>query len=161
VALRVRTELVTDAALTVRTLGKSHRILVAAPRVAMTCAGRDVTALPGLPTLSSTDEPGEIDWELIGPAGELRRLRHEPRMTCGDFLALRDAAAAGAGVALLPDHICSEDLAAGRLVQVFPEWRTQAGVVHLVFTTRRGLPPAVRAFIDHLAGALRLESAGV
>ncbi|MDU5192525.1 MAG: LysR family transcriptional regulator, partial [Mixta calida] len=26
-----------------------------------------------------------------------------------------------------------------------------AGIVHLVFTTRRGLPPAVRAFIDHLA----------
>jgi hypothetical protein len=46
-------------------------------------------------------------------------------------------------------------LASGRLVHVFPQWRTEDGIVHLVFTTRRGLPPVVRAFIDHLAGAFR------
>ena len=78
-------------------------------------------------------------------------IRHEPRMACGDFLALRDAAAANIGVAFLPDHVCKADLMTGRLVQVFPEWRSEDGIVHIVFTTRRGLPPAVRAFIDHLA----------
>jgi DNA-binding transcriptional LysR family regulator len=36
-----------------------------------------------------------------------------------------------------------------------PEWGGQLGIVHLVFTTRRGLPPAVRAFIDHLAATFR------
>lgn len=157
VALRVRTELVTDAALTMRTLGRSWRILVAAPQL-VASMGQDVAALERLPTLSSTDEAGEIEWELFGPNGHLRRLRHEPRMTCGDFGALLDAAVAGMGVALLPDHVCRAALAAGRLVQVFPEWRTQAGIVHLVFTTRRGLPPAVRAFIDHVVGALQLEN---
>src|ERR1700712_448008 len=29
---------------------------------------------------------------------------------------------------------------------------TETGIVHIVFTTRRGLPPVVRAFIEHLAG---------
>jgi hypothetical protein len=29
------------------------------------------------------------------------------------------------------------------------------GTVHLVFTTRRGLPPAVRALIDHLGRTSR------
>jgi DNA-binding transcriptional LysR family regulator len=38
-----------------------------------------------------------------------------------------------------------------RLVGVLPEWRGLQGIVHLVFTTRRGLPPAVRTLIDHLA----------
>ncbi|WP_072893268.1 hypothetical protein [Sphingobium yanoikuyae] len=33
----------------------------------------------------------------------------------------------------------------------FPEWHAQEGIVHLVFTTRTGLPPLVRAWIDHLA----------
>jgi DNA-binding transcriptional LysR family regulator len=46
----------------------------------------------------------------------------------------------------------------GRLVRVFPEWQTNVGIVHVVFTTRRGLPPAVRAFIDHLAASLGLVS---
>ena len=98
---------------------------------------------------------GEIIWEFIGPEGEARSIRHEPRMTCVDFLALRDAAVAGLGVALLPDHSCRRELASGALVHVFPQWRTEDGIVHLVFTTRRGLPPVVRAFIDHLAGAFR------
>lgn len=47
-------------------------------------------------------------------------------------------------------------MADGRLVRVFPDWQTSVGIVHVVFTTRRGLPPAVRAFIDHLAVNLRL-----
>ena len=64
---------------------------------------------------------------------------------------LSHAVIAGLGVAILPDHVCREALLAGRLVRVLPDWRGLQGIVHLVFTTRRGLPPAVRALIDHLA----------
>jgi len=155
VAIRVRAALVTDADLTMRTLGRSSRILVAAPAFVASCASGDVAVLSDLPTLATTDQMGEIVWEFIGPEGEPRSIRHEPRMTCVDFLALRDAAVAGLGVALLPDHSCRGELANGNLVHVFSQWRTEDGIVHLVFTTRRGLPPVVRAFIDHLAGAFR------
>ncbi|MGA0601379.1 LysR family transcriptional regulator [Caulobacter sp. KR2-114] len=157
VALRVRTELVSDAALTMRSLGRSSRILVAAPQLAAACRDQPIDALARLPTLSPTDEPGEIEWTLLGPGGARHVVRHEPRMTCGDFRALLDGARAGLGVALIPDHICAPDIAAGRLARVFPDWGTEAGIVHLVFTTRRGLPPAVRAFIDHLAGSMKLS----
>jgi DNA-binding transcriptional LysR family regulator len=51
---------------------------------------------------------------------------------------------------------CREDLASGRLVRLFDGWSGQDGIVHIVFTTRRGLPPAVRTFIDHLAVTFRL-----
>lgn len=151
VALRVRTALTTDAALTMRTLGRSRRILVAGPQLAARCSGLAIGQLGELPTLSPTDQMGELTWDLIGPDGSTCTIRHEPRMACGDFLALRDAAAANIGVAFLPDHVCRADLVSGRLVQVFPDWRSEDGIVHIVFTTRRGLPPAVRAFIDHLA----------
>jgi DNA-binding transcriptional LysR family regulator len=155
VAVRVRAAFDTDAILTVRTLGRSSRILVAAPPVAASCTSGDVSTLSELPTLATTDQMGEIVWEFSGPDGEERSIRHEPRMTCVDFTALRDAAVAGVGVALLPDHTCRGELASGRLVHVFPRWRTEEGIVHLVFTTRCGLPPVVRTFIDHLAGAFR------
>jgi DNA-binding transcriptional LysR family regulator len=49
-------------------------------------------------------------------------------------------------------------MSAGSLVQVFPQWQTSEGIIHLVFTTRRGLPPVVRAFIDHIADAFRRDS---
>ena len=156
VALRVRTKLDTDAALTMRTLAKSRRILIASPALANAISDpTDIAALSSLPTLSSSDSPGNVTWELEGPDGQTLNLSHEPRIACGEFIALREAALAGLGVALLPDHACTEALRSGQLVRVFPQWRGREGIVHLVFTTRTGLPPHVRAWIDHLAARFR------
>jgi DNA-binding transcriptional LysR family regulator len=154
VALRVRTAIDSDASLTMRTLARSRRILVASPKLANSIGPR-VLDLKGIPTLSSTELAGPVTWSLVGPDGAAFDLKHEPRLRCEEFGALRAAAAAGLGVALLPDHVCWPDLDAGRLVRLFPEWHAQEGIVHLVFTTRRGLPPAVRAFIDHLAATFQ------
>ena len=66
---------------------------------------------------------------------------------------LRAAALAGLGVALLPEDSCVEDVRHGALVHLLPEWSTPEGVIHLVFTTTRGMLPAVRAFVDHFAEA--------
>ena len=150
VALRVRSALTSDAALTMRTLGHSRRILVASPQMAGQVRS-DIAALSELPTLSTSDDAGEIEWHLEREDGVREVVRHEPRMSCGDFAAVRVAAAAGLGIALLPDHVCGEALGNGQLVHVLPDWSGQQGILHIVFTTRRGLPPAVRALIDHLA----------
>lgn len=149
VALRVRTALTGDAALTVRTLGTSTRILVASPQLANRLRTPD--DLLTVPTLATSDEDVLVEWHLETNDGRTRVVRHEPRMGCGDFGAVRDAAVAGLGVALLPDHLCREAFAQGKLVHALTEWRGHRGIVHLVFTTRRGLPRAVRALIDHLA----------
>ncbi|MGN6779734.1 LysR substrate-binding domain-containing protein [Rhizobium sp.] len=149
VALRVRTSLDGDASLTMRSLGNSIRILVASPQIASRIA--DIEALASEPTLSTTDDQGEVNWFLETDDGRTHTLRHEPRMGCADFTAVRAAALAGLGVALLPDHTCRHALEEGKLVRVLPAWHGMKGLVHLVFTTRRGLPPAVRRFIDCLA----------
>ncbi|EQB19157.1 MAG: LysR family transcriptional regulator [Novosphingobium lindaniclasticum] len=149
VALRVRTALTSDAALTMRSLGASTRILVGSPQMASRVA--QVADLGALPCLS-TSALGEVsEWHLETDGGLSHVARFEPRLGCEDMMAIRSAAIGGLGVALLPDHICREALDAGRLVRILPAWRGAAGLVHLVFTTRRGLPPAVRAWIDHLA----------
>jgi DNA-binding transcriptional LysR family regulator len=132
-----------------RTLGKSRRILVAAP--ALGRAIGEVDSLSGQPLLGSSDMMGDIDWRLVGPGGAVHDVRGAPRMSCGDFRAVREAAVAGLGVALMPDHSCRAALHEGTLAHVLPDWGGELGIVHLVFTTRRGLPPAVRALIDHLA----------
>jgi DNA-binding transcriptional LysR family regulator len=150
VALRVRYELTSDASLTMRSLGRSRWILVASPQVASSL-GADISDLASLPTLGTSDEPGEITWMLERQDGTTHLLRHEPRLSCADYAVLCDAAADGLGVAFLPDHACAAYIAAGKLVRTFREWRSKDGIVHIVFTTRRGLPPAVRALIDHLA----------
>ena len=154
VALRVRASIETDGLMTMRTLTRSRRILVAGPGLASTIGDR-IESLAGLPTVSSTELPGPVRWTLVGPSGTMMDHQHEPRMKCEEFSALRAAAAADLGVALLPDHVCQADLEEGRLVHLFPGWHAQEGIVHLIFTTRRGLPPSVRAFIDHLAATFQ------
>ncbi|MBW6420071.1 LysR family transcriptional regulator [Rhizobium sp. XQZ8] len=149
VALRVRSSLDSDASLTMRSLGHSVRILVASPQLASRIA--DIGQLSDLPILATSDDANEIDWHLETDDGRRHTLRHLPRMGCADFGIVRTAAIAGLGVALLPDHSCRDAIAAGTLVRVLPAWRGVTGVVHLVFTTRKGLPLAVRKFIDSLA----------
>jgi hypothetical protein len=41
---------------------------------------------------------------------------------------------------------------------VLPDWSGREGILHLVFTSRRGLLPGVRAVIDLLAGVLDPQS---
>jgi DNA-binding transcriptional LysR family regulator len=155
VALRVRVKLDTDAAMTMRTLGSSRRILLASPSLANVIGTRDIDALADIPTLSTSDDGADVTWTLEGPDGQARDFSHVPRLGCDSFGAIRDAAVAGLGVALLPDHVCHDAMKAGALVRVFPRWQGQEGIVHLVFTTRVGLPPLVRAWIDHLAERFR------
>lgn len=148
-ALRVRAELSSDAELTIRSLGRSIRILVASPQLASRVGS--VEQLAALPVLSTNDEDDVVDWNLETDDGRKQTVRVQPRLGCTHMEQLLSAAAAGLGVALLPDRVCRSALKSGTLVRVLPAWHAQVGIVHLVFTTRRGLPPAVRALIDHIA----------
>jgi DNA-binding transcriptional LysR family regulator len=158
VALRVRFSLEGDANLTMRSLATSTRILVASPLIAAQIGGEtDPELLASLPTLAFSGDDVPDVWQLVGPDSKEKSVRVKPRLTCGEASVLRSAATAGLGVALIPEHFCQEELHDGRLVRLLPEWSKQTGLVHLVFTTRRGLTPAVRALIDHLAIGIKEE----
>jgi len=149
VALRVRTELTTGAELTIRSLGQCMRILVASPQFASRVAS--VEQLATLPVLLMNDEHDAGNWDLEAEDGRKQTVRVEPRMGCAQMDQLPSAALTGLGVALLPGRVCRSELHSGKLVRVLPASHAQIGIVHLVFTTRRGLLPAVRPLIDHLA----------
>ena len=156
VALRVRFSLDGDASLTMRSLASSRRILVATPLIAAQIEGEtDPECLTHIPSLAFGADDAPDVWRLIGPDQSEKTVHLTPRLTCGELFVLRAAAVAGLGVALIPDHFCQEELHDGRLVRLLPDWYKQPGLVHLVFTTKRGLTPAVRALIDHLAIAFK------
>lgn len=66
-------------------------------------------------------------------------------------------AAAGLGVAALPDVLAQPEVAAGRLQKVLPQWQTPEQPLHALTATRL-LPAKTRAWLDeltaHLPGAL-------
>jgi DNA-binding transcriptional LysR family regulator len=153
IAFRIRSKFETDQSLTLRKLASSHLVLVAEPSL---LAGRMIRTpedLALLPTVSMGQHMDRDRWDLVNAAGEERSYVHAPRLCCEDLGMLRAAALAGLGVALLPEDSCVEDVRRGALVHVLPQWSTPEGVVHLVFTTTRGMLPAVRAFVDHFAQA--------
>ena len=155
VALRVRTKLDTDPDLMMRVLGRSRIILVASHDY-ITKYGLPTSpdALSALPTIGMSEQPGHDNLELTATDGRTLTVRTEPRLSSSDLNLLLSAACSGLGLALLPDRICRRAIVDGALVHVLPEWSAGDATIHLVFTSRRGLLPAVRAFIDCLAEEL-------
>jgi DNA-binding transcriptional LysR family regulator len=155
VALRVRSQPSGEDGLVMRSFGEFDEYLVASPAY-LERAGdpADPAELPARDTLDYSGEFDRRPWELISTEGERAQVEHTPRICCHDFVVLRAAALAGLGIARLPETVVREDLRIGALRRVLPGWNTPQGVLHVVFPSRRGLLPAVRAFIDFLAAKL-------
>jgi DNA-binding transcriptional LysR family regulator len=155
IAVRVREQLDTDASLQVRQIGTSAPILVASPGLVATlpplATPADLLELP----LLDQQEGRTGSWTLIGPDRASVTLLVTPRLATGSFELLLAAARNGIGIGLLPEPTCAEALAEGALVRIFPEWHGADGIVHLVFTSRRGMLPGVRAVIDFIASTLK------
>jgi len=73
-------------------------------------------------------------------------------MASDDIESLIDAALAGCGVLMAADWLVSDELADGRLVEVFPEWRPAGeGGVYLMRPSRDHESAKVRLFSEWLA----------
>lgn len=153
VAIRVRFPPIEETDHVMRVLGESEQRLVASPSCLAQIDGRLVPAsLSELPSAGFGPATREHVWHLTGPDGATASVPFSPRLVTDDIAQLRSAALLGVGVAQLPTIAIETDIAAGTLVDLLPEWRLPVGIVHAVFPSRRGLLPAVRSLIDHLAG---------
>jgi DNA-binding transcriptional LysR family regulator len=156
VAVRVREKLDTDADLVMKRIGISKHVLVASPTL-LASLGIPVTPsdLSRYPLLHQQEQVGSSNWVLVNGNNEQESIIVQPTLATGDFGILVGAARAGVGIALLPEPNCEKELEMGSLVRVLPGWGVAGGILHLVFPSRRGMLPSVRAVIDFLAEALR------
>ena len=154
IAIRVRFPPLDDSDLVIRKLAESPQRLVASPAVLKGLSRAPLPAdLAALPSLGWEPAKQVHEWCLDGPGDATASVRHKPRLVTEDMVALRLAALRGVGVCQFPTFIVQDDLKAGRLVDVLPDWAPRAGVVYAAFPTRRGLLPSVRALLDFLADA--------
>jgi DNA-binding transcriptional LysR family regulator len=91
--------------------------------------------------------------------GKARAVRLEPRLRVNNVEAALAAMLAGRGVGRALSYQVAEDLAAGRLVRLLPDFEPPPLPVQLVTVGGRFMPPLVRAFLD-FAGP-RLERLAV
>lgn len=146
--LAIRVGTLPESTLTARRLGTIGYALYAAPAY---LKGRGTPQSPQdlaqHDLLVFTPGRGPSGWHLE-KRGETVRVPLQPRFRATNSFHVRDAAAAGLGIALLPRLIGDPLAAAGKLGIVLKGWSAPELPVSAVFASARYLAPKVRAFID-------------
>jgi DNA-binding transcriptional LysR family regulator len=124
------------------------------PRQPADLADRDCLriALPGFHSEWSfrSREPGDARVESVAVGGWL---------VASSALSLHQAALDGHGPVLLADWLLDPDIAAGRLVDLFPQYEVTStnfdNAIWLLFASREHLPSRVRVVVDFLRTELQ------
>jgi DNA-binding transcriptional LysR family regulator len=129
--------------------------LVASPAyIAARGAPASLQDLAGHDCLVFAHPSGRTTWQLSAHDGTDAEVQVAGRLSGNTVQVLRKAALAGLGIALLPSTMTRRELRAGLLVPVLPQYHRKGHGVHMVYASRRHLPPAVSAFIELVAARL-------
>jgi len=150
-AIRVRRLPLEPTNLAMRKLADSEVVVVGHPAL-LARLGRPAhpNDIARYPTLGMTAAGDRHLWEFREKDCTPVSVSHTPRLMTDSFDALRAACLSGVGLAYLPQFVVSRDIQRGELERVLPEFGLDAGMVHVVFPSRRGMVPAVRALLDAL-----------
>jgi len=154
IELAIRVGWLTETSLQARKIGTFRQLLVAsaslAPQVSQLARPEEIARLPFIANTALRDN---LRWNFSLDDTEQASVNVQASIFLDATLAVREAVRAGAGLSVLPDFAITADLAAGRLIQVLPQWHLRSGGIHAVFPSARFRSAKVRAFVDLLADA--------
>lgn len=146
--LAVRIGALADSGLFGARVGRSRNVIAAHP---------DYLARAGTPTVPDDLTQHAALTYSLSPTGSRWTLSRGTRaetvrvsgpLQANNSLALHRALKEGLGLARIPLFIVGEDLAAGRLLEVLPDWHSPELGIHVLTTARDDMPRKTRAFID-------------
>lgn len=139
-----------DSGLVQRLLAVERIILVASPGYLQAHgAPRAPAQLAGHAGLLT--RPDASTWRLQKKSSQDVLVAPRARLVADEGVLLLQAAAAGLGIAPLPEQSCRQHLASGALVQVLPRWSAGTVTTTALLPHRRSVLPSVRAVLDFLA----------
>jgi len=139
--------------------------LTLAPNDRLLCASPDYLARRGTPhapadlarhaclTLRENDEDVTL-WRFAGPDGSHETVRIDEGVSCNDGDVIRDWALAGFGIVLRSEWDMADDLRAGRLVRLLPQWRSPDAPVVALLGPRHMRAARTRRFLELLRQSL-------
>lgn len=154
----IRVGSVEDPSVVAIRLAEVPRIVVAAPGLWDSGPPPGADALPALPWLALrtfyqrevvlTRLPGDpAGGDAGGDAGRFA-FAIRPRLSTDSLYALRNAARAGLGAALVSAWVVDGDLRDGTLIHLAPAWEAAPLPVYLVYPQARFYPAKLRRFIE-------------
>jgi DNA-binding transcriptional LysR family regulator len=148
--LAFRSGEITDVSLVARRAGVLGRAVVAAPIYLERQGAPDRPEdLVDHACLIHDATPDPDVWRFVGVDGPIS-VQVSGAFLANDSEAVRRAARAGHGVALLPEIQLIDDLRAGRLFRLLEDYPSQRVPVHIVYPSRRNLAPRTRVVMDFL-----------
>ncbi|MGN6482579.1 LysR family transcriptional regulator [Luteibacter sp.] len=103
--------------------------------------------------------PSPTRWTFSDASGAKEAVQVEAAASANSTLAVHALVMADVGMAVLPDYVAHDDIAAGRLVPLLPAYELPPGGVYAVYA---GQPTVkVRAFIDLLKERMQSGSPGI
>ncbi len=151
----VRVGWLKDSKLLARKIGESPRLV---------CASPDYLERNGVP--EKPEQLADHDWiifSLLPTPQHLTFLRKRTqkqiqvkgRVRTNNADAVRSFLLSGAGIGVLSDFLVADDLKAGRLVQVLPDYVCGSAGIYAVFQDRRYQQVKVRLFIEFINEQLK------
>lgn len=152
VALRASARL-PDSSLVARKLGDIELRLYASPRyLERHGAPAAPLELANHHTLIFRGQALARSWQLQSAEGETS-VALRGRIGGDDMGFMRAMVIAGGGIGLLPHINCATDESSGRLVRVLPGYHARGATLHIVYPSKKQLPPRVSAFRDFVSEA--------
>lgn len=152
--LAIRIGKLPESGLVARRLGTERSVIVASPHyLKRHGAPRSPAELAGHACLAYSLASTGDEWRLQGPGGIVSvRCPGTIKADSGDML--RQMAIAGSGIIFQPWFIVEDDVNAGRLVRLLPDFASEELGVYAIYPSRRHLSAKVRTFVDFLASRL-------
>jgi DNA-binding transcriptional LysR family regulator len=152
IELAIRVGWLAETSQQARKIGNFRQLLVAPSSMASQVARlREPDEIADLPFVANTALHDHLRWNFSRSEIERQVVNVQASIFLDATLAVREAVCQGAGLSVLPDYAIADELAAGRLIQVLPQWGLPSGGIHAVFPAARFRPAKVRAFVDLLA----------
>ncbi|MCU0870227.1 MAG: LysR family transcriptional regulator [Burkholderiales bacterium] len=144
-----------DSRLIARTLATTRLVVCASPGyLARHGTPRTPEALRDHAVIGYSYWSERDDWRFVGPRGPVE-IRTRPWMHANNGDTCRAVALDDGGIVLQPTFLVGEDLRAGRLVELLPDFALPRLGVHALWPSRRHTPLKVRRFVDFLVAALQ------
>jgi DNA-binding transcriptional LysR family regulator len=140
-----------DSSLIVRSLATWRHVLCCSPHYIERCGQvHELAELSGHNCLRHANYPYQDEWRFVDRNGAPQSVRISGRLVTDSGEALRMAALRGAGICLAAGFLVHDDLDAGRLVRLLPEYHPIEFSMNAVYPHRHHLSAKVRTFIDML-----------
>ena len=158
-AIRVRNNSLEDSDLIVRHLDAWEHVLVAIPELIQSKgAPKTFEDLAYFPSVGFRTPQHSWHFKHKQHEQEEVDIAFEPRLRTDNFSAMKAAVLKGVGIASLPRVLVFEELRAGQLVELLPEWSLPQGVIHIAYASRQGMMPAMRLLLDDLIEQFKVRN---